>query len=168
VLYLDKTLEISSILPDSLVNGEGMRSVLFLTGCSHNCPGCHNKELNKMPGSMYTIEQAKAYIDRNTFDKKVTFSGGDPMMQSKSLVDLCELLHDDGYNIWVYTGYTYEEVTANYDMSMVLLYIDVLVDGKFDIELHDSNLKFRGSSNQRIIDVQQTLESETIVLHEIS
>lgn len=151
------------IQQDSIVDGEGIRSVIWFQGCSHNCPGCHNPETHDFnAGEIVSLEEMKEQIDELEFQAGVTFSGGDPMMQVEALTELASYVHEKGMNVWVYTGFTFEELMTlaekNDNYRKALEEIDVLVDGRFVLELRSFDAQFRGSSNQRILDVKKSLE----------
>lgn len=159
------TKEIQS---DSIVDGEGIRSVIWFQGCSHNCLGCHNPETHDFKaGFEISLKEMKAQIDELEYQNGVTFSGGDPMMQVEALYELASYVHEKGMNVWVYTGYTFEELlilAEKNEMYMKALeQIDVLVDGKFVMDLKSLDVQFRGSSNQRILDVKKSLEKKKAV-----
>ena len=148
---------------DSIVDGEGIRSVIWFQGCSHNCPGCHNPETHDFnSGFEVSIDEMKKKIDHLEYQTGVTFSGGDPMMQIEALEELAKHVHECGMNVWCYTGYTFEELLElakkNSHYLEALKNIDVLVDGRFVLVLKSFDVQFRGSSNQRIIDVAKSLE----------
>ncbi len=151
------------IQEDSIVDGEGIRSVIWFQGCSHNCPGCHNPETHDFnAGYIVSLEDMKAQIDELECQSGVTFSGGDPMMQVEALTELASYVHEKGMNVWCYTGFTFEElmILAEKDSRYLdaLKQIDVLVDGRFVMDLKSFDVQFRGSSNQRILDVAKSLE----------
>ena len=159
------TKEIQS---DSIVDGEGIRSVIWFQGCSHNCPGCHNPETHDFnAGVEVSLEEMKSQIDELEYQSGVTFSGGDPMMQVEALYELAKYVHEKGMNVWVYTGYTFEELmilAEKNEMYMnALKEIDVLVDGKFVMDLKSFDVQFRGSSNQRILDVKKSLDKKKAI-----
>lgn len=137
------------LIHNSLVNGDGIRTVIFFTGCDKNCPGCHNKALQDFDAGISAniddivneIIQEKELIDG------VTLSGGDPICQSSGATELCRKLKEHNINIWLYTGESYDNLRGN----SILKYLDVIVDGRFDESLVNKHLKYRGSSNQRII-----------------
>ena len=156
------------IQTDSIVDGEGIRSVIWFQGCSHNCLGCHNSETHDFnAGVEVSIEDMKVKIDELEYQSGVTFSGGDPMMQVEALKELAAYVKKKGMNVWVYSGYTFEELMIlaekNDIYRQALEYIDVLVDGKFILELKSFDVQFRGSSNQRILDVKKSLEKNKAV-----
>ncbi|URZ05095.1 anaerobic ribonucleoside-triphosphate reductase activating protein [Clostridium felsineum] len=148
-------LTVAGFLDNSMVNGEGMRSVLFLSGCKRRCKGCQNVAMQDFKyGEEATVEEILNRIKSNMpIIKGVTFSGGDPMEQAEALSKLAKDIKAEGLNIWCYTGYTYEELLEekNKNKLELLKYIDVLVDGEFKEELMDNSPKYAGSSNQRII-----------------
>lgn len=156
------------IQTDSIVDGEGIRSVIWFQGCSHNCFGCHNPNTHDFLGGVErSIEDVKKEIGELEFQNGITFSGGDPMQQVEALEELARFTHECGMNVWVYTGYTFEEVmelaSKNDSYKKALEQIDVLVDGKFVLDLKSFDVQFRGSSNQRIIDVKKSLDSGKVV-----
>lgn len=151
------------IQQDSIVDGEGIRSVIWFQGCSHNCPGCHNPETHDFNGGeLVSLDEMKAQIDELEYQAGVTFSGGDPMMQVEALTELAAYVHEKGMNVWCYTGFTFEELMTlaekNDNYRKALEQIDVLVDGKFVMDLKSFDVQFRGSSNQRILDVAKSLK----------
>ena len=156
------------IQTDSIVDGEGIRSVIWFQGCSHNCPGCHNPETHDFKaGVEVSLKTMKKQIDELEYQTGVTFSGGDPMMQVEALYELASYVHEKGMNAWVYTGYTFEELMILADKNDIFMkaleQIDVLVDGKFVMDLKSFDVQFRGSSNQRILDVKKSLEKKKAV-----
>ncbi len=156
-------LAIPTIQSDSIVDGEGIRSVIWFQGCSHDCFGCHNPETHDFKGGTeVSLKDVEKQIDELEFQEGVTFSGGDPMMQIEALEELAKYVKEKGMDVWCYTGYTYEEVIelgkSNPHYLEALKYIDVLVDGKFVMDLKSFECTFRGSSNQRIIDVAKSLK----------
>ena len=161
-------LAYDGIQTDSIVDGAGIRSVIWFQGCSHDCPGCHNPETHDFKaGTERTIASLKKEIKALEYQDGVTFSGGDPMMQIDALCELAKCVKDCGMNVWVYTGYTWDEVLklgeANPKYMEVLNYIDILVDGRFVMALKSFDVEFRGSSNQRIIDVAKSLKENKVV-----
>ena len=154
---------------DSIVDGEGLRAVVWTQGCPHGCPGCHNPQTHAFDGgtsvaSESILEQLKAhfYLDG------VTFSGGEPMAQAAACGELAQAVHHLGMNVWCYTGYTWEALmeAQDPDQRMFLEQIDVLIDGPFLLAQKSLNLRFRGSANQRLIDVQASLKAQRVVLAE--
>ena len=154
---------------DSIVDGEGLRAVVWTQGCPHDCPGCHNPQTHAFDGgtsvgSESILEQLKAhfYLDG------VTFSGGEPMAQAAACGELAQAVHQLGMNVWCYTGYTWEALmeAQDPDQRMFLEQIDVLIDGPFLLAQKSLNLRFRGSANQRLIDVKASLKAQRVVLAE--
>lgn len=159
-------LQVAGFLDNSLVNGEGLRTVIFLSGCKHNCEGCHNKELQDYNcGKEMTIDEIIDRIKKSMpLIKGVTFSGGDPLEQSQNLIELAKEIKKLGLNIWCYTGYVYEDIMESQDKysKELIKNIDVLVDGLFEKDLMENAPKYAGSSNQRIIDVAKSLKEAAI------
>lgn len=161
-------LAFPTIQTDSIVDGEGIRSVIWFQGCGHACPECHNPETwDFKAGEEVKLDEIKKQIDELEFQTGVTFSGGDPMYQIDALIELAKYVKEKGMNVWCYTGFVYEDLIKmskdNPKYREVLDYIDVLVDGPFVIALKSFNVAFRGSSNQRLIDVKKTLEKGKVI-----
>lgn len=169
---MKKTIRLSGIAYESLVNGPGMRRVYFSQGCKHNCLGCFNPDTHDFNGGE-ELDMDKLIEDtvNNPILKGVTFSGGDPLEKAEEFSYMAKAFKKSGLNIWCYTGYTFEEIIENMKFNRYLKElmenIDVLVDGKFEINKKDEGLRFRGSSNQRIIDVQETLQLRKIITLDI-
>ena len=145
-------MRVLNIVHDSIVDGPGLRTVIFFAGCPHHCRGCHNPESwNPKGGIEMTIDEIAAECLSNPLND-VTFSGGDPLYQVEELAALAVILKANQKNIWCYTGYTYEDLQEKKDPSISLLFqhIDALVDGPFVLAKRDLSLLYRGSSNQRI------------------
>lgn len=157
-------LSILDIRRGTTVDGPGFRTSIYIAGCTHYCPECHNPESWRITnGTMTPIEDILEVIQSESFSN-VTLSGGDPLYQVEAVTELCKLIKDQtNKTIWCYTGSTMEEVLASVRLSMILPYIDVLVDGPFVRDLRDEQLLFRGSRNQRLIDVPETLRQHRIV-----
>ena len=154
---------------DSIVDGPGLRTVIWTQGCAHHCKGCQNPQTWDFEGGgLVPIEMVLSAIDELEYQKGITFSGGDPMYQPEACNIIAEYARSKGYDIWVYTGFTYEQLMEISKTKPIyrkfLENIDVLVDGPFKIEERDLNLLFRGSRNQRLIDVQKSLKSNKVVL----
>lgn len=176
---------------DDIANGTGVRVTLFVQGCDHKCPGCQNPETwDPSQGVLFTEgtkEDILEYIESTPFVKGLTLSGGDPLFDDNvdEVFDLLKVFRSkfkDSKDIWLYTGYTWEDIDywlridRNEYMYLgdkykkrveIIKLVDVLVDGKFDKDLKDLTLDFRGSSNQRLIDIKRSLKEKTLCLYEI-
>ncbi len=155
------TLRILSIMEDTMVDGPGLRTSIYCAGCEHRCEGCHNPQSWDMDGGRRaTIDEIMSVIVADPF-ANVTFTGGDPMFQPEAFTALArEIRRRTSKNIWCYTGFTFETLLQDPIRRRLLEQVDVLVDGPFVKSLRDESLRFRGSSNQRIIDVQASLKGE--------
>ena len=156
---------------DSIVDGLGIRTVIWTQGCSHNCPNCHNPGTHDFDGGeLVEIEDVIEALEDLTGQDGVTFSGGDPMFQPKQCALLAKKIHELGMNVWAYTGFTFEELLekGSKDTLEFLSEIDVLIDGKFEPSKKSLDLQFRGSSNQRIIDVPKSLENHKTILFNLN
>lgn len=150
------TLNVLKIIDGTTVDGPGFRTSIYFAGCNHHCPGCHNPQSWDLNGGTpLSINEIMARIIENDFD--VTFSGGDPLLQIEPLTQLAQKIHESGKNIWCYTGYKYEEIIDDLSFIKITPYIDVIVDGRFELALRDTSLLFKGSSNQRLIDLQKSM-----------
>ncbi len=150
---------------DSIVDGEGIRAVLWTQGCPHHCKGCHNPETWKVDGGMEVdLEDVKLALRELEGQDGITLSGGDPLYQPDACYEIAKYAKKLGLSVWCYTGYLYEEVLKDEKMRKVLDYVDVLVDGPFLLEERSLDLYFKGSRNQRVIDVPQSLKEEKVVL----
>ena len=148
------TLKIIALVKGTCVDGPRLRTSIYFSGCNHFCKGCHNPQSwNVNNGKEYTIDEVLDIIKEEDFD--VTFSGGDPFYQCDAVTELARRIKEEtDKTIWCYTGYTLEEIQSNDWLKQMLPYIDVLVDGPFVEELKTEELPFRGSSNQRIIQLK--------------
>lgn len=162
------TISILEIVEDTTVDGPGFRTTVYSAGCPNRCPGCHNPQSWDIAnGREVDIEEILKVILADPF-ADVTFSGGDPMFQPVGFAALAKAIKErSGKNIWCYTGYLFEDLLKNIQQKKMLEYIDVLVDGRFVEALKDESLRFRGSSNQRLINVPESLKSGKVVLLEI-
>ena len=143
-------LRVLDIVAGTSVDGPGLRTSIYFAGCLHHCAGCHNPQSWDMQGgNQMSIDEIVERIEQEGFN--VTFSGGDPVYQLIPLIGLARRLHKLGFKIWLYTGYTYEELIKITSVDQLLQYLEAIVDGPFIKSLRDTSLKFRGSSNQRII-----------------
>ena len=155
-------LELSGIAGDSIVDGPGIRTTVFAQGCPHHCPGCHNPETWEFGCGTPMEEETVAEIVRsNPLCRGVTFSGGEPFAQAEAFGRLARLLKDRGYEVASYTGYTFEQLLRGTEAQRQLLEsIDVLIDGPFLLEQRSLELSFRGSRNQRILNVPASLAAQ--------
>lgn len=157
-------IRILDIIEDTMVDGPGFRTSIYCAGCSHECPGCHNPQSwNPDGGHEMTTEQVMAVIMADPY-ANVTFSGGDPMYQAEGFTELARAIRRQTQKtIWCYTGFTFEAIAKVSRYRLLLQELDVLVDGPFVQALRDEDLLFRGSSNQRLVDVQASLASGQVV-----
>lgn len=143
---------------ESFADAEGVSCVLFISGCKHNCVGCHSPQTHDFNYGIEltdeVIETINAEIDKRSFLNALVLSGGDPMYSAKELVPILDKIHIPNNNIWCYSGFTLDEIKANPDMTALLNRCTHLIDGMFDISKRDITLKFRGSSNQIIWEKQ--------------
>ena len=156
---------------DSIVDGEGIRAVLWTQGCSHNCPGCHNPQTHSFEdGFLLDIEEIKAQIDELEGQDGVTFSGGDPLYQVESCLEIAKYIKSKKMNVWCYTGFTFESLLilskSNPKIEEFLKTIDVLVDGPFILEKKSYDCTFRGSTNQRILNSKESIKKKKACLME--
>lgn len=157
---------------DNMLNGDGLRVVLFVSGCDHHCSNCQNKMTwDHRSGKEFddkALSEIENYLKKDYIDG-ITFSGGDPLYKYNfnEILSLSKYLKDKYPNktIWLYTGYTIEEIASNPEYIKILKYIDVLVDGKFDESLKDINYRWAGSTNQRVIDINKTISNKSIVIY---
>lgn len=151
-----------------IANGVGIRSTLFVTGCTHHCYHCFNEEYQDFQAGQEWTEQSEALLLSYLKDEHVsglTVLGGEPMQNTEGLIPLLKKIRENvDKSIWIYSGYTWEEIQASAERLALASLADVLVDGRFVEELKDPGLRFRGSSNQRIIDVQASLKEGKVVL----
>ena len=157
-----KELRLAGVILESIVDGPGMRMTIFTQGCPHNCKGCHNPETHDFSGGYISHpENILKRIDADKLLRGVTFSGGEPFMQPAALAELAEEVHKRGLDVVTYTGFTFEELVASFDKfsdrRLLLEQTDYLIDGKFILEQRSLELRFRGSANQRILDVKKSL-----------
>lgn len=147
------SLRVLRIVPGTSVDGPGLRTSIYFAGCNHHCKGCHNPESWDLEGGeLMSLPEIMDRVKEEGFN--VTFSGGDPIVQVGPLTELAKLIRQEGYNIWLYTGYTFEQLQQMPDASELLNYVNTVVDGQFVQEKRDISLLFRGSSNQRIINLR--------------
>ncbi len=147
-----------SIIRGTTVDGPGFRTSIYLAGCAHACPGCHNPQSwNPEGGDIMTLSEIMDIVRDEDFD--VTLSGGDPLFNPEPVRNLIEALKHDGRNVWIFTGFRWEEIMASEKLKDAVELADVVVDGPFVESLRNPDLLFRGSSNQRLIDVGRSISS---------
>ncbi|NFG22393.1 anaerobic ribonucleoside-triphosphate reductase activating protein [Clostridium botulinum] len=169
---MDKKIRLSGIAYESLVNGPGIRRVFFSQGCNHNCKGCFNPDTHDFNGGEErNIDELIEDVLCNPMIKGITFSGGDPFERADEFSYMAKIFKENNKNIWCYTGYTFEYINDNLERNKgwkdLINNLDVLVDGKFEEDKNEDGLKFKGSSNQRIIDVKESLKSNKVVIFDI-
>lgn len=159
-------MNIAGFYEESISNGEGWRAVLFVSGCPHHCPGCHNEPAQDFSyGTPFNKQEILDKIKDNFILQGVTLSGGEPLCP-ENIVEVTDFMKDVkelNLDIWCYSGYTFEELLKREEAKQALDLIDVLVDGRFMEDKKIPNLKFRGSENQRIIDVKKSLLEGNVI-----
>ncbi|QAT51017.1 anaerobic ribonucleoside-triphosphate reductase activating protein [Caproiciproducens sp. NJN-50] len=163
-------LNVCGVEPESIVDGRGIRFVVFVQGCPHRCPGCHNPQSHPFEGgTVMNTDDLFRRIRENPLLRGVTFSGGEPFCQPGPLAELASLVHSAGLDVTTYSGYRYEELLAMRDPEVkdLLDRTDVLVDGPFLQEQKDLTLLFRGSRNQRVIDLNESRRLHQLVLEKL-
>ncbi len=157
-------MRVMRIVVDTTVDGPGWRTSVYAAGCRHACPGCHNPETWPFTvGEELSVDEV--FLRLSATEGGITFTGGDPMYQAPAFTALARRIKTElSRNIWCYTGFLFEEVMADPEMSALLPFVDVLVDGPFLQALRDTDLLFCGSSNQRLIDVPASLSAGHVVL----
>ena len=166
---MHNTIRLFGLVTDSIVDGPGFRTSIFTQGCPHNCEGCHNPESHAYDGGkLWTLDDVEKKFSGNPLLDGVTFSGGEPFEQAAECAELAARARAKGLNVWCYSGYTYEQLQTKAEtddgVRQLLEAIDVLVDGRFILAERSLDLDFKGSRNQRVIDVPKTRESGAIVL----
>jgi anaerobic ribonucleoside-triphosphate reductase activating protein len=159
-------VRLAGIVNESITDGPGLRIVLFFQGCEHHCPGCHNPQTwDFRGGSEYKVDELLLQLPDTPLIKGVTLSGGDPFYQPRAAARIARDFRDRGKDVWAYTGFIWEELLKIHDAAMLELlhYCDVLVDGPFVRTQRCLNLPYRGSANQRLVAVQESLyKAETV------
>ena len=159
-------LNVLRIVEGTSVDGPGLRTSVYLSGCKHHCPGCHNPQSwDSAAGTPMDIDDIMRVVAYN--EAPLTLTGGDPLMHPEPVLQLVRRVKEELHlNIWCYTGYTWEQVAERPELMAVMPYVDVLVDSPFVMAERDPSLRFRGSRNQRLIDVPKTLhEGKGITLY---
>ena len=162
------TIRLFGLVTDSIVDGPGFRTSIFTQGCPHHCEGCHNPESHSFEGgTVWTLDDVEKKFTDNPLLDGVTFSGGEPFEQAQACAELARRAHAKGLNVWCYSGYVYEQLCekakSDEGVRALLAEADVLVDGRFVLAERSLELEFKGSRNQRVIDIVKTRESGEIV-----
>ena len=163
-------IRIAGFEPESIVDGPGYRFALFTQGCPHGCPQCHNPETHDAAGGrLVDTQEIIAQLGKNPLVRGITFSGGEPMMQAQALCEIAQAAREKGLGVWCYTGFTLEALMKerNPDRMRLLEFVDVLVDGPYLSHERSLDLLYRGSKNQRLIDMKKTREAGEICLYEL-
>lgn len=162
-------IRLAGMSEESLVDGPGLRTVVWTQGCPHGCPGCHNEHTQDVSGGdLVKLDTVFRQIDHSLLAQGITLSGGEPFLQPEACREIAQYARNKGLNVWCYTGYTMEQLLnmaeTKPEIGELLQALDVLVDGPFLQEKKSLELVFRGSSNQRILDVQASLHQNSPVL----
>lgn len=164
-------MRIAGTINDSIVDGPGFRFTIFTQGCPHHCPGCHNPKTHDFEGGkLADTQEIIEKFRKNELLDGITLSGGEPLCQSEACRVLAQAAHESGLNVWCYTGYTFEELMEGFEAhpewAALLQEVDVLVDGRFILAQRTLEARFRGSKNQRLIDVPASLAQGRAVVME--
>lgn len=156
-------IRVLRIVDGTSVDGPGLRTSIYFSGCLHHCPGCHNPQSWAFDnGDIVSVDTLIEHIKKNDFD--VTFSGGDPFYRAKALIPLAKAIRNEGKTLWIYTGFLFEELLQDPDMRQLASLANVIVDGPFITNLKKSGLRFKGSENQRLIDVEASIKANSPIL----
>ena len=149
---------------DSIVDGPGLRLAIFTQGCLHHCQGCHNPLSHDLQGGyLQDTDKLLALIDENPLLAGITLSGGEPMLQIEPLIEICQAVKQRHLNIVLYSGFTYEQIIADDKKKSLLQLCDMLIDGKFEQDKKSLSLLYRGSANQRLINIQASLKQNKVI-----
>ena len=155
-------IRIAGLVPESFVDGDGIRFAIFFQGCKRNCEGCHNPETHALDGGkLIDTDEIVSALKKNPLLDGITLTGGEPFLQIAAATELARAAKSLDLSVWCYTGFNFEELDD--DAQKLLNNVDVLIDGEFVESLRDLELTFRGSSNQRIIDVKKSREQNKLV-----
>ena len=158
-------IRIAGVVNDSIVDGPGIRYTVFFQGCTHHCLNCHNPSTHDLSGGyLIDTDEIIEKVKNNPLLDGITLSGGDPLLQIEGVIELSKKCKGLGLNVVCYTGFTYEELKKFKDFYRIIENIDYLIDGRYIDNLRDLSLRYRGSSNQRIIDIKKTLDNGEIIL----
>lgn len=163
----ENKMRIANTVNDSIVDGPGLRFAVFTQGCKHQCPGCHNPETHDtLGGQEVSVEEILSLMGKNPLMEGLTLSGGEPFLQAADCARLATAAHQAGLTVWTYTGYRYEvlEAAGNPDWDALLGETDVLVDGPYVEQERSYGLPFRGSRNQRLIDVSKSQKAGKVIV----
>ena len=157
-------MRIAGIVQDSIVDGQGLRFVVFVQGCNFGCEGCHNPDsLDPSGGKEISTSKIIALMLKNPLTDGLTLSGGEPFLQVEECIEIAKAAQSNGLNVWIFTGYTFEELIVNSQRDNKIIELleltDILVDGPYLMSERTLSLKWRGSKNQRIIDVKKSLKN---------
>ena len=156
-------IRIAGLVPESFVDGDGIRFAIFMQGCRRNCAGCHNPETHDLNGGrLVDTDEIISAIKKNPLLDGITLTGGEPLLQISAADELARAAKNFGLSVWCYTGYTFENLPP--EAEPLLENVDVLIDGEFIEGLRDLDLQFRGSRNQRVIDLKKTRTRNELVL----
>ncbi|MCL2126108.1 MAG: anaerobic ribonucleoside-triphosphate reductase activating protein [Oscillospiraceae bacterium] len=155
-------MRIAGLIQDSIVDGPGFRFVVFVQGCRMHCEGCHNPDTWDIEGgTAMLVEDVVAEMLSNPLTDGLTLSGGEPFLQAAECALLAAAAHENGLNVWAYSGHTFEELMdialSDSDVGELLQLVDVLIDGAFVLQERTLSLRWRGSRNQRVVDVKRSL-----------
>jgi anaerobic ribonucleoside-triphosphate reductase activating protein len=152
-------MRIANYIQDSIVDGKGLRFALFTQGCPHHCPGCHNPQTHDFNGGKeVAVEELVDIILQNPLTDGVTFTGGEPFAQAADCASIARAVREKGLNVWAYSGWTFEQLLSGTPEQREFLELcDVLIDGPFVLAQRSLTLKWRGSRNQRVLDVPRSL-----------
>lgn len=161
-------MRIANYVQDSIVDGKGLRFTLFTQGCPHLCEGCHNPQTHDFQGGReMSVDEIVSIILKNPLTDGVTFSGGEPFCQAADCAEIARRVKEKGLDIWAYSGWTFDQLLRGTPEQQELLRLcDVLVDGPFILSQRSLTLKWKGSANQRVIDVPKSLEAGQVILFE--
>ena len=165
---LDRTtLRIAGAIQESIVDGPGIRYVIFTQGCNFHCKGCHNQQSWDLKGGI-EVKMRVLYEEfrSNPLITGITFSGGEPFLQAEPLTIFARFAKEQGYSLWAYSGFTFDKLLSDPKRKALLQLLDVVVDGPFILSKKSLQIDFRGSTNQRIIDVQKSLKEGSVILAE--
>ena len=163
------TIRLAGVVTQSITDGPGLRFTVFTQGCPHKCKGCHNPETWDFDGGKdYNIDDLLSDFDSNPLLKGATLSGGEPLVRAGELLPFAKAIKERGKDIVCFTGFLFEDILekskTDADLAEILKYIDILVDGPFVLELRDISDRFKGSSNQRVIDIPKSFDAGEVVI----